>query len=87
MCDWSRYAARPNRLLKFNRLAASLINLPVLRRVDGLFERSSAHNVQASGRLDHHPEIVRLSDSVIDVGSFSPIDFGHRGGCRCILLA
>ena len=87
MCDWSRYAARPNYLLKFKRLAASLINLPVVRYGDGLFERSPAHNVQTLGRLDDYPELVRLSDGVIDVGSASPIDLGHRRGCRCILLA
>ena len=87
MCDWSRYAARLNYLLKFKRLAATLINLPVVRYGDGFFERSPAHNVQALRRLDDYPEVVRLSDGVIDVGSTSPIDLGHMGGCRCILLA
>ena len=54
---------------------------------DGLFERSPAHIVQASDWLNDYPQIVLLSDGVIDNGSVSHIDFGDRYGCRCIAFA
>ena len=83
----SRFTARLDRRLSFNRLPATEISLPDQRDGDGLFERSPAHDVRASGRLDDHPQIVRLGHSMLDVGAVCPINFRHASGRRCFALA
>ena len=82
-----QFAALLDRRLSFNRLPAVEISLPCQRDGDGLFEQSPAHDVRASGRLDDHPQLVRLGHSMLHVGTVCPIDFGHGSGRRCFALA